>query len=376
MPIIIKSRKGHGSYTEYDLEDAHALKKLKRRIKDLASEMRKSKDPQKIAYKKACLHFIAITLHQAHQPANLSVKEVWEVLRDHVELPSPEQLASDPESLFLPPQPALTQKKARALTRKKTGYEKNLTPALRTLSGPIVLIKPLIEVLEDHAKDIREHACRRTELFFLLCLALYKTKAPLALADTVKQHGKATKGSGYVACHSSLFTGIAITAGVNILEGTHLNEVLNETIELPLSVNKFDSFCEGQNRKTSHGLRMQLLPTLQKVSEGTLSPIEAIADFFLKMRRFFDGKAVEYVEKSSVNTPETAKQRILELEAEGTFYWSSDSEKAPSAHALSAWMRASHSTCALLLAKPLVAEAMYERKKAEILSSPHHYIRD
>jgi hypothetical protein len=377
MSIITNTRTGYQSYHEYDLENKDDLKRLKKRISALASEMKKSKDLGVKAYKKACLKFIAITLYQQKKPRNRLVKEVWDLLMKHIDQPSKKELDSDPETLFAPP---ASKAKGASPARQKIPYESNATPSLRTLTGPDdpLIKKPLAEIVTYHAEEIKEHARRRVELFFLLCALIYKTERVISLAETTKQHGKSTKGSEYRACHSSLFPAIHDQAARivtrsskdrSILTGTHFSEVLNQTIELPDCVNKFDSLCEGQNAAGSKGLRRQLLPTLQAVSDGRKSPIEAMIDFFLKMRAFFDGKALENCAESSDNRPKAIRQKVRTLEEEGTFYWTDDSGKSPSVEAFSAWTRSSYSASALCLGNPKMAEALYERRREEICCS-------
>jgi hypothetical protein len=388
MSIIVKTRRGKSSYTEYDIENGgQRFKLLQVRIKYIYKEFKDSKDKEIKDYKYACLKLIAITLHQQkqNQPENKFVKEIWSLLERYIDKPSDEELESDPESLFAP----CVAKKGGGGKREKTDYKLNKTYGLRTLFGDnnpptkdqlndSVLLESTIK---GHSSDIKEHACRRVELFFLLCVAFYKTNRKVSLADTDKQHGQAKKGFRYAACHSSLFTRVndessqldSAGGSPSILRGTHLLEVLNSTMELPDSVNKFDSLCEGRNRAgCAIGLRQKLLPVINKVSTGSLSPIEAMPCFFSSMKDFFDNKASENSKKPTKRTSSQVKSHIQNMESEGTFYWvdrNSDKHK-PSVGAVSVWMRASYSAAAMILSGRLTdgeKDNCYDRMQREIL---------
>lgn len=387
MPIIVKTRRGKYSYTNYDIENGgQRFKLLQVRIKCIYKEFIDAKDKKIKDYKYACLKFIAISLHQqkSNNPKNKFVKEVWELLMGCIDKPSDEDLESNPESLFW----IGVAKKGGGGKREKTDYKSNKTYALRTLFGGNN--PPTIDQLNDsvllesaikgHSYDIKEHACRRVELFFLLCVAFYKTNRKVSLADTDKQHGQAKKGFRYAACHSALFTRVndeslqldSAGSSPSILNRTHLLEVLNSTMELPDSVNKFDSLCEGRNRPGySIGLRQQLLPVINEVSTGSLSPIEAMPYFFSNMKNFFDNKASENSKKPTKRISSRVKKHIQNMEYEGTFYWadSNSAKYKPSVGAVSAWMRASYSAAAMILSGRLENREKgkcYDRMQREI----------
>lgn len=369
MSIIAKSRRSRSNHTPYDIEDKEGLRKLKKRISALARDMNKTQDKDKKAYKEACLKFIAITLYQQKKPNNPTVKAVWACLMKHIEKPTQEELASEAENLFTDPN---AEKADNKTNRNKTNYKDNITYALSTLiktdkkptEKELNNPRRLARVVKEHEATIVEHAHRRVELFFLLCVAIYNKKKEIKLTHTGTQHGKGTEGFRHVGAHSSLFTGIK----PGILKGTQLAEALNSTVEVPDCVNKFDSICEGNNSRTV-GLRQKLLPTLQKVSSGIITPIEAMAFFFSNMQDFFNGKGVENSKAATPRTPSRVKQYIRRQQKKGTFSWTDSSGKAPSVEALAAWTRSSYSAASFFLAKPEMAEACFARQQTEILRS-------
>jgi hypothetical protein len=376
MPIIVQSRRGFKSYKKYDIEQPNDLKKLRRRISDIASEANRLTNSGKIASKKACLTFIAITLHQQGQPNNENVKKVWKSLLKHIAKPEIEVLEQDPETLF-----ASSRTQSRRVSRKVTSYGRNITYAL-SVSLSLNTVQPLAVIINSHADAIKEHAARRVELFFLLCVALYKTNRDIALSPTTKQHGQATPGVKfdikYAACHSALFNSVHDTESINgslneisILQGTHFAEVLNATVELPVAVNHLDSMCEGKNGDDANGLRQQLLPTLQAVAKGQQSPIDAMTYFFSAMRAFFAGPALEHAQRDTTQVLPEVKEKIRLLEEQGTFYWTETTRMRPSIAAISAWLAISSSKVALFIANNPLGnlEDCYARRQHEIIQN-------
>jgi hypothetical protein len=375
MAIIVKTRRGYYAYTDYDILDNNRLTNLIQRIRHIGNNMINTNSNPMKAYRKACLKFIAITLHQQDRPNHKNTKKVWRHLLAYIKRPKQAELEmKDPEHLFTPP----SDKKKSGSPRKATRYEANRTYALKTTDG-LNNNQALSQAIQYHANDIKEHAMRRVELFFLLCIALYKTNRVILLSETNKQHGKATAGLKYAACHSSLFTGIedkspnrktrTSSREKSILDDTHFAEVLNATVELPDCVNKFDSLCEGKNGAQSKGLRKQLQPVLQKVAQAKITPIQAMTYFFQQMNVFFTTKAMHNAAQSTQHTPAAIKQHILTLEQQGTLYWTDNTNKKPSVAAVATWLRASPSSAALLLTKPKIANKSYRRRQNEILCS-------
>lgn len=152
--------------------------------------------------------------------------------------------------------------------------------------------------------EIMEHAQRRVDLYFYLLVAVYKQNANIVKVFTQKQHGAGTKEYGTHACHASLFPNVLLqypqtklsyfwTAIVTpfAFAGTHFEDANNMTTELLPLANEFDAHLEsanpGQKSVPSQYVK-KLLIDLNLVSQGKMTPIEAMNSFLITMKLFFD----------------------------------------------------------------------------------------
>lgn len=358
MPIIIRSRGGHESYTDYDITDSKRRSALVNRITTITREWKATKKPKDKQYHEVRLKFIAIDIYQAWlkmgQVNDVDLVYVWEHIKSKgITLSNAEKSITDPESLFASPS------SNKSKHRKQSAYAASETASLADRQ---VIVVPTQANFEDETymrnrirargRDIQEHAARRVELFFLLCVMVHNSNHVLTLADTKEQYGAGTPGHRHAACHSSLFPALSDTAaarqlrgaapGGSLIENTHLEKTLNATVELPDEVNKFDSLCEGNNGENSQGMRRQMLPVLNKVSTGKLDPIEAVSVFYMTMQTFFDGKAAENSANSTARVSSAIKKDIQAFQEIGTFAGTTQDKKgiiAPSNTTLGLWLR-------------------------------------
>lgn len=196
----------------------------------------------------------------------------------------------------------------------------------------------LFKTVQKVRAQIVEHAARRVDLFFYLCLAVRGTFVRIEEDDTVKQHGKGSDKRGTQACHSSLFPNLkfiptfptetnnhrfgGLFANTSKkpfrdLRGTHFEDSLNMTVELPGIVNGFDGHLEGRFQLTEFA--KDCLTILNKVSQNQLDPIAAMNEFFKVMFSFFDHLRRNYLNKPHrMDYPKTFT-KVWEYEQEGTF---------------------------------------------------------
>lgn len=238
-----------------------------------------------------------------------------------------------PEEIYKSNKKNTGESNEKAPARKVKPYSSNFTHSLKTSFKSKSIT--LADRIEEYSDMIKEHASRRVELFFYLCIALYKSKLTIKIDETDKQHGQGSKSVCLAACHSSLFTSIKCAEENGdgtfkpIFDGTQFAETLNSTVELPVCVNNFDSFCEGKNTATNDsknkGLRLLLLPVLQRLSNGEISPIDAMEFYFKEFEKRITSYNVEEIKNNNVKTcyptPKNVKERIRNLQRQGTFYW-------------------------------------------------------
>ena len=212
----------------------------------------------------------------------------------------------------------------------------------------------LIEKIKLIPEMIREHAARRVDLFFLLSIAVYNKKVTITKGSTVLQHGQGSKKTGTAGCHASLIPnpvitpnssgpGMAVTAGYWIaglfqptvtttnkapapftINGTYLEDILNMTTELPTVVNDFDGQMEGKFEQST--AVNECLSILNKVADGSINPIEALAEFCHIMKLFFDHMEYRYFRREEPSYTNSgmilypmATKLIWQCEKEGTF---------------------------------------------------------
>jgi hypothetical protein len=181
--------------------------------------------------------------------------------------------------------------------RRRSSYEDNCSAALafdNVSKGQELQEKhddpeALITMFKD---NVVEHANRRVDLFFYTLIAYYKTYFSPINGHTNLQHGRGRHTSDDIniteACHSS-FTPSLLDETIfqtkkrprykskSLLDGTHLMDSLNSTVELPPIVNDFDDVLESM-------CRQKCLDILCAVSLGTINPIEGL-NMFLDMMK-------------------------------------------------------------------------------------------
>lgn len=151
-------------------------------------------------------------------------------------------------------------------------YDKNHTSALRLSdeSREAITKRFTYRHNEELNKQIQEHASRRIDLLFILMIVYYQSNKELKVLPAEMQYGS-SKGD-LAACHSS------ITPTINDpeLKKTHFYQTLNACVELPLQVNQIDLVLETKLRK-----EVEIL--LNQVSQGRLTPIDAMNQFMVKI---------------------------------------------------------------------------------------------
>jgi hypothetical protein len=188
---------------------------------------------------------------------------------------------------------------------------------------------------------IKEHASRRVDLFFYLLVAVYNQKTAVTKDSTDKQHGSGSKISGTEACHSSLFPNVKFTRqgmwtylqGDLSLKGTHFENTLNMTVELPRIVNQFDCVLEGNfvvaaARFFPSVYSKNSLAILNKVASGEIDPKAGMDEFLNNLKDFFNQVERDYLalKQAPENTDENdlfkysaAFKKVWKLQKEGTF---------------------------------------------------------
>lgn len=192
--------------------------------------------------------------------------------------------------------------------------------------------------------EILEHAQRRVDLYFYLCVAVYQQNAGIEKKSTHKQHGSGTNAHGTNGCHDSLFPHVkfrfpkttsnmlwSIVTTPPSIRGTHFEDTNNMTSELPKSVNDFDCYMElatpGKQSGPSKFVN-KLINDLQLVSQGKITPIDAM-NRFLKVIAddFFDDFEEKHLNGGTFEFPNVMR-RIWELQRMGTVRARSDDSHA------------------------------------------------
>jgi hypothetical protein len=179
----------------------------------------------------------------------------------------------------------------------------------------------LLKKVEMVAENIREHAIRRIDLFFLLLIAVYKKNVIIHKGKTTKQHGNGSEITDTAACHDSLFPTIITSKNETkpnlemttsywpltlfksnpmalppaqdeqLLQDTYFAEVLNMTTELPTCVNQFDCHMEMRGCERSSMVKTAVT-ILNRTASGEYDPIRGLNEFIKALNLFF--KAMEY----------------------------------------------------------------------------------
>lgn len=191
--------------------------------------------------------------------------------------------------------------------------------------------------------EIIEHAQRRVDLYFYLCVAVYQQYAGIEKKSTNKQHGSGTNAHGTNGCHDSLFPHIklrfpkstgnvlwSLVANQPSIRGTHFEDANNMTSELPKIVNDFDCYMElatpGQQSRPSKYVS-KLLDDLAEVSQGRITPIDAMNRFLKIMQEFFNDFEEKHLKGGTFDFTE-AMRRVWELQYMGTLRAKSDESNA------------------------------------------------
>lgn len=175
---------------------------------------------------------------------------------------------------------------------------------------------------------IKKHAARRVDLFFYLLVAVHGKNVVVSKDSTVKQNGCGSKENGTQACHCSMFPNVKLEAIRTIwslfisqstptLSGTHFEETLNITMQLPNAVNAFDGHLEGRAHPTKY--TTAALAILNKAAQNKIGLKEGMNEFLKIMNEFFTDFESEWIKTHKGATPRATKQ-VWEYEKEGTFY--------------------------------------------------------
>ena len=263
------------------------------------------------------------TQHTGFKP-NSALPDTLSLLQYHIKTKQQKKDQAVSDSNFFQ---RLKQEERRQFTpgRMCSTYDDNRTAALAlTHSEDLLLCKKndthsLLTLAEE---SLIEHSARRVDLFFYTILAYYKTTLLPALGRTFLQHGRGNNRLGTQACHSS-FTPSLIDETIyrndahqkkmkGLLSGTHLEESLNSTVELPRFINIFDSQLERL-------CRPKCIEILYDVSLGNNTPIEGLTHFLQMMHDILHGLKPLCAQKHPLRFHSSAvNERLLNLVIRGT----------------------------------------------------------
>lgn len=308
---------------------------------------------------------------------------LWQTAKNAVSYLSPFSTASEAQRA-----PANTYDHIQSLHEKCTQLEKSdPTNSQLKLIDRLTLEKiSLIESL------IIEHAERRGDDFFYLCVALHKQNVTVVDGPTIRQHGKGSKKVGTAGCHDSLFS----NPQVPVILKSFLIDTLNATMELPEEVNKFDRHLEGLYYQSSHYVK-RLLNVLNDVSRGYIltsenqrlpyTPADAMTHYLIVMQDFFDTFKKTcldtYAKRNELKLSDEIQQihkkiesftRIWELQRRGTFKPALPNRTSPKIDpAYVNMMLGAHTTWQAtkkLFIEYALPDNYYLDKQKEILSQP------
>lgn len=198
---------------------------------------------------------------------------------------------------------------------------------------------------------IKEHANRRVDLFFYLCVLVYKTNVIVEKGNTVRQHGDGDGAVGTAACHSSLIPNPVFKPGptladkaisqlptfvrslLNYFSAEHtvelqddcedlfIRDTFNMTVILPVIVNKFDNLLEGTVTNPSE-LVLKALEIANRTSRGEINPLQAMDEFGAAINAYFNGQEIKYNDEILKPKDDTKNAQslalILKYQREGT----------------------------------------------------------
>lgn len=251
----------------------------------------------------------------------------------------------------------------------------NKCQSITDLSKLDDLILEKLKLVED---SIKEHAARRVDLFFCLLVAVYEKNVIVSKDATVKQHGTGSKTRGTQACHSSLFPNVKMLAAGSLwtqlksiikpsfLSGTHLEETLNMTIELPNAVNGFDGRLEGRYQPTKY--TKAAIAILNRVSMGELNPKQGM-DLFLKtLDQFFSDFEKNVLDKHKCESPKSSRF-IWQCQKAGSFGAANKNAMTMSDDYFYLMLRLKPSEIRNVKANPALFKSHYKNLQNEILTS-------
>ncbi|MDF1655574.1 MAG: hypothetical protein P1U34_10730 [Coxiellaceae bacterium] len=397
MPIIVHRYDGDNKLVGYDLEDKGRRRALKTYITRMANI-----DCDTAAKRQAKiikLKFILLKTHQAAKTVGKLGDDNVTAIKAHVikklgtlgVVLAPADLNIVPETLLIGVKPEVSRALGDKVKRDITSYDENRTSALCV---PDHIPKPAKDSL-DHASSIIamvasrqagiiEHAARRTELFWLLCVAYYKSGYVVnGNQGALVQHGKATPGYGNAACHSSLISNVTDNSGRgrSLITGTPLDAEINSTVELPIAVNKVDSNMESEG-KVADTMRYQANGILNRVSAGEICPLLAMSLYFKAMNDYFESAPTDFALKADREAPTDAKHLILEYQKAGTLSWAAKLKVSGtwslSIATMMLWLKPKErqgsdsykSAAVRLFHEPAYREECLEALKSEILVAP------
>lgn len=235
--------------------------------------------------------------------------------------------------------------------------------------------KEKIELLRN---NIEEHAYRRVDLYFHLLTAVWNKRVKIIKQGGADyQHGIGSIKYGTQACHSSPFTNLAferipsrlswLTGTEVSLKGTHFNDALNATMELPADVNQFDTHFEGAYGTSRHILAGMNI--LNRCAAGEINPIDGIKEFLQVMDSFFNHFDEKHIQgKSNIKHPE-AMATVWEYQRRGTFSMCSPNSLQPSLDYIAMTLGMSKNKVRLAMVCPRLFQPHFRRIQDEIYAN-------
>lgn len=190
---------------------------------------------------------------------------------------------------------------------------------------------------------IREHANRRIDYFFYLCVLVYRTGVIVSKGSTDRQHGDGDAKTGTAACHSCLIPNPVFTPGPGITdtlltkipdiiqklityfrpedagsglqsdtEEIFIRDTFNSTVILPIIVNKLDNLLEGTVQNPSE-LVLKALEIANRTSRGDINPLQAMDEFGAAINTYFYGIEKTYNDETLKTKPDTKNPGSLSL---------------------------------------------------------------
>src|SRR3990167_6720898 len=186
-------------------------------------------------------------------------------------------------------------------------YKKNLTSSLESPLRQLAENNKepqdttfTLKFVHAHAALIKEHAIRRTDLFFCQLVSIHNLSEKYQGHVTIKkQPGKTAKNltRQYIR--------------------THFYQQLNSTVELPRIVNSFD--CQLEGRVKTSFLVVSCLNILNRAANNEIDPRVGMHLFNQCMQQFFSSLQSRYLAARHAKDKAAAKLAILSYQQQGTF---------------------------------------------------------